>query len=230
MNLERKGYDVETVPSRLTLVIISNDDHIIDATGDERRYFPLEVSDQYIGDTGYFDDLYKAINGDEIRCFFRMMMAFDISEFNHRVMPNTDEMRQQQALSLRPVDQWLCEIGCRGDVYPNLWDLGEFDPWQKVVSMDLLVSSMGVYNREKKVSTYDMVNRQQLGGRLAAMFSKTRQNNLLVEAACKEAGLDVPRVVRCKQQKTAYKLGSLDEYRTALIQHLKLPENYFDNV
>ena len=230
MNLERKGFDVETVPSRLTLVIISNDDHIIDATGDERRYFPLEVSDQYIGDTGYFDDLYKAINGDEIRCFFRMMMAFDISEFNHRVMPNTDEMRQQQALSLRPVDQWLCEIGCRGDVYPNLWDLGESDPWQKVVSMDLLVSSMGVYNREKKVSTYDMVNRQQLGGRLAAMFSKTRQNNLLVEAACKEAGLEVPRVVRCMQQKTAYMLGSLDEYRAALIQHLKLPENYFDNV
>ena len=180
--------------------------------------------------TGYFDDLYKAINGDEIRCFFRMMMAFDISEFNHRVMPNTDEMRQQQALSLRPVDQWLCEIGCRGDVYPNLWDLGESDPWKEVVSMDLLVSSMGVYNREKKVSTYDMVNRQQLGGRLVSMFSKTRQHNLLVEAACKEAGLEVPRVVRCMQQKTAYKLGSLDEYRTALIQHLKLPKNYFDNV
>ena len=110
-------------------------------------------------------------------------MAFDISEFNHRVMPDTDEMRQQQALSLRPVDQWLCEIGCRGDVYPNLWDLGESDPWKEVVSMDLLVSSMGVYNREKKVSTYDMVNRQQLGGRLVSMFSKTRQHNLLVEAA-----------------------------------------------
>jgi len=230
MNLERKGFDVETVPSRLTLVIISNDDHIIDATSDERRYFPLEVSDQYIGDTGYFDGLYKAINGDEIRCFFKMMMDFDISEFNHRVMPNTDEMRQQQALSLKPVDQWLCEIGCRGDVYPNLWDSGDFDPWQKVVSMDLLISSMSVYNREKKVSTYDMVNRQQLGGRLVSMFSKTRQHNLLVEAACKEAGLEVPRVVICKQQKMAYKLGSLDEYRAALIQHLKLPKNYFDNV
>ncbi|HHZ69383.1 MAG TPA: hypothetical protein EYN54_03700 [Methylococcaceae bacterium] len=75
-----------------------------------------------------------------------------------------------------------------------------------------------------------MVNRQQLGGRLAAMFSKTRQHNLPVEAACKEAGIEVPRVVICEQQKTAYKLGSLDEYRAALIQHLKLPENYFDNV
>jgi len=96
--------------------------------------------------------------------------------------------------------------------------------------MDLLISSMSVYNREKKVSTYDTVSRQQLGTRLAAMFSKTRQSNLLVETACKEAGLEVPRVVRCMQQKTAYKLGSLDEYRAALIQHLKLPENYFDNV
>jgi len=230
MNLERKGYDVETVPSRLTLVIISNDDHIIDATGDERRYFPLEVSDQYIGDTGYFDGLYKAINGDELRCFFRMMMAFDISEFNHRVMPNTDEMRQQQALSLKPVDQWLCEIGCRGDVYPSIWNSGEFDPWQEVVAMDLLVSSMSVYAREKKVSTYDTVSRQQLGTRLASMFLKTRQHNLPVVVGCKEAGIEVPRVVRCNQQKTAYRLGSLDEYRAALIQHLKLPENYFDNV
>ncbi len=52
----------------------------------------------------------------------------------------------------------------------------------------------------------------------------------MIEAACKEAGIEVPRVVICKQQKTAYKLGSLDEYRAALIQHLKLPENYFDNV
>jgi hypothetical protein len=89
---------------------------------------------------------------------------------------------------------------------------------------------MGVYNREKKVSTYDMVNRQQLGGRLVSMFSKTRMHNLPVEAACKEAGLEVPRVVICNQQKMAYKLGSLDEYRAALIQHLKLPKNYFDNV
>jgi len=129
-----------------------------------------------------------------------------------------------------PVDQWLCEIGCRGDVYPNVWDLGESDPWQEVVSMDLLVSSMGVYNREKKVSTYDMVNRQQLGRKLAAMFSKTRQHNLPIVSACKGAVIEVPRVVRSMQQKTAYKLGSLDEYRTALIQHLKLPENYFDNV
>ena len=62
------------------------------------------------------------------------------------------------------------------------------------------------------------------------MFSKTRMHNLPIVSACKEAGLEVPRVVRCMQQKTAYMLGSLDEYRAALIQHLKLPDNYFDNV
>lgn len=225
MNLERKGYDVEVVPSRLTLVIISNEDHIVDASGDERRYFTLEVSNEFIGNRDYFHSLYSAIKGDEVRCFFNMMMGLDLSLFNHRDIPYSAELNIQQALSLKPIDLWLCEIGHRGYIYDS--DLKELTTWHDFVSMDLLMKSIDSYNRQKKVSSYDIATRQQVGKKLKGMFSKGRKKNLIIGERVTDAFM-AKLADTSKEQKVGYELGSLEDFRAVLIDNLKLPADYFD--
>ena len=227
MNLELKGFDVETVPSRLTLVIISNDDHIIDASEDERRYFPLEVSDKFVGDRQYFKSLYSAIKGDEIRCFFNMMMNLDLNGFDHREIPFSQELRVQQALSLDPFKKWLCEIAYRGYIHPG--DPLEQLSWQEVVGMDYLMESLGAYNHEHKVRTFDMPTRQEVGIKLSANFKKGRRKGLFVRPVNSWDQSEPNRASKSPNQVSCYKLGTLNEFREKLIEFLKLPDDYFDD-
>ena len=224
MNLELKGFDVETVPSRLTLVIISNDDHIIDASEDERRYFPLEVSDKFVGDRQYFKNLYSAIKGDEIRCFFNMMMNLDLNGFDHREIPFSQELRVQQALSLDPFKKWLCEIAYRGYIHPR--DPLEQIFWQEVVTMNYLMESLGAYNHEHKVRTFDMPTRQEVGVKLSANFKKGRRKGLFIRPANSWDQSEPNRASKSPVQATCYVLGALDEFREKLIEFLKLPDDY----
>lgn len=113
MNLELKGVDIKIVPSYLTLVIISNSEHIIATAEDERRYFALEVSDCYMHNTEHsnpFADfavasycfcqliclrftrfLYKYNYMDNIFCY--KFISF-IAYFYRQLQPSTDKAKK----------------------------------------------------------------------------------------------------------------------------------------
>ena len=211
MNLELKGVDIKIVPSYLTLVIISNSEHIIATAEDERRYFALEVSDCHMQDTEYFKELYQAIDGNEMRCFFNMMMEKDLSQFDHRAVPTTQALANQKALSLEPFDQWLCDLGYNGH-FPghNKWDVNK--------ATSKLVDGFEYYCDVKKLSQYQRLNNQQIGKRLKSrMFTRVRKRGLQTD----DFNSTNPKAVAC------YELGTLHDFRNKLIDKLKLPSDYF---
>ena len=63
IQIEAKGVDVETAPNFVHLIMASNDAHVIPASGDERRFFVLDVGIAYQQKAPYFkaiaDDLEK---------------------------------------------------------------------------------------------------------------------------------------------------------------------------
>lgn len=60
--VEAKGVDPIQAPNYVHLLIASNEQHVVPATEDERRYFVLEVNDARRNDTAYFTALVKAMN------------------------------------------------------------------------------------------------------------------------------------------------------------------------
>ena len=210
MNLELKGVDIKIVPSYLTLVIISNSEHIIATAEDERRYFALEVSDCHMQDTEYIKALYQAINGNEMRCFFSMKMEMDLSQFNHRAVPTTQALANQKALSLEPFDQWLCDAGYDGGFSGQR-------KWEVYKATYQLVTSFEYYCDAKKLNQYQRLNNQQIGKRLSRMFTKTRRR---IKNFDDFTGTD-NKAVPC------YELGTLHDFRNTLIDKLKLPSDYF---
>ncbi len=225
-NLEPKGVDVKTVPSYLTLVIISNNEHIINAVEDERRYFVLDVCDIHKQDYDYFNKLNAAINGDELRCFFKKIMQYDISKFNHRDIPQTDALKYQKGYSLDPFESWLCEVGQRGYVYSSKYKEEDLGCWYEEVSTELLVASFKQYCDEKRLTQYDRIGRQELGSLLIKKFPSKRSQGLIVGERCEQG---YSRVVSATGRKKSYQLGSLISFQQRLTKEFGLASEFFEN-
>jgi hypothetical protein len=97
--IEPKGVDLFSVPNRLKIIIASNSDWVVPASGDERRYFVLDVSSARRGDLDYFDKLHKALAIGETSAFLQYLQTMDLSNFNVRGVPHTKGLNKQKLLS-----------------------------------------------------------------------------------------------------------------------------------
>ena len=64
------------------------------------------VSEHRKGDTAYFDDLEREMDGDGPACLLHYLLHYDIGDVNLRIVPKTRELAEQEAP----------ESGCRAGV------------------------------------------------------------------------------------------------------------------
>ena len=96
--IEPKGVDAFQMPNRLKILMASNNDWVVPASADERRYFVLDVSDERKGDIAYFKALAAAIEGDELAALLDDLLQMDLSGFDHRNPPHTDGLNKQKLI------------------------------------------------------------------------------------------------------------------------------------
>ena len=104
--IEPKGVNVFSVPNRLKIIMATNNDWVVPASQDERRYFVVEVSDAKLGDEDYFKKLFAAIDGAEGEAFLHHLLHLDLSDFNHRAVPHTDALNNQKLISGDHFQKW----------------------------------------------------------------------------------------------------------------------------
>ena len=106
--IEPKGLNAFPMANRLKIVMASNEDWVVPASADERRFMALDVSDHRRGDQAYFNRLAAAIDGDECRAFLHDMLALDLTGWNHRQAPHTKALDDQKLQSADSVTKfWL---------------------------------------------------------------------------------------------------------------------------
>jgi hypothetical protein len=117
ITIERKGVDAREVRNRVHLLMTSNEDWVVPAGPESRRFFVLDVSDVKRGDTDYFEELWKQVNSDEsVGTFLQELLDADISRFNGRKVPGTDALRDQRERSLTGVLAWALDLASRGGI------------------------------------------------------------------------------------------------------------------
>lgn len=111
--IEGKGVDAEAGSNYVHLILASNEDWVVPAGLDERRFFALEVGEGHKQDHAYF----KAITGDlyngGLEHLLHFLLTYDLSAFEVRQVPKTQALRGQQIESLKGFEKYL---------YEQLWE------------------------------------------------------------------------------------------------------------
>ena len=115
--IEGKGRDALVTPNMLHIMIASNEDWIVPASSDERRFAAFDVSSVYQGDRDYFDALQAQIDGGGLAAMLDELLALDLGRWHPRLdIPKTEALRMQVQHSEDPVRsqfrEWLhvCQL------------------------------------------------------------------------------------------------------------------------
>ncbi len=114
----------------LHIIMSSNNDWVVPASFDARRYCVLDVSDHRKGDREYFNALFTEINNGGLEAMLYDLEHTDISCFEVRDFPITNALIKQKILSLEPVKTWWYQKLNDGELIQGFG-------WKQVSSQDL---------------------------------------------------------------------------------------------
>jgi hypothetical protein len=106
LTVEPKGVDAHMAPNFLHMIMASNEEWVIPAGLDERRFFVLDVGESRKQDTNYFRAMKKQMDGGGYSALLHMLLSLDLDKFEVRQVPETVALEQQKALSLGQKEEW----------------------------------------------------------------------------------------------------------------------------
>lgn len=133
IQIEAKGVDVESSPNYVHLIMASNDDHVVPASGDERRFLVLDVGAEEQQRSDYFKAISKQMDDGGREALLHLLLTYDLSDYEVRNVPQTDALKEQKELSLGPDQDWWFNKLKDGSVFP------EDDGWLDEVRKEALV-------------------------------------------------------------------------------------------
>jgi hypothetical protein len=104
--IEQKGIDAVPWRNRLKVVMSANNDWVVPASHDERRYAVFQVSPHKINDTVYFQALHAEINAGGVAAMLADLQSIDLKEWHPRLIVRTAALREQKLRSLDYKHEW----------------------------------------------------------------------------------------------------------------------------
>lgn len=111
--IEGKGIDAEAAPNYVHLCLASNEDWVVPAGLDERRFFAIDVGDDQKQNHAYFRALKEDLDNGGRQNLLHYLLTYDLSNFEVRLVPQTKALQEQKVLSMSPELQWF---------FDKLWD------------------------------------------------------------------------------------------------------------
>lgn len=145
----------------------TNAEHFKNTERDDRRDLVLRLSEKYKGNHEYWSALNAEIEGNGVEAMAHDLLAMDLSGFNVRDKPNTNELLEQKLQSLGPIQRWWHDGLYRGsfdkeDVRESFEEMGfdhEYGGWPEFIStMNAIQGVVDVSGHRlyKKPSAIDM--------------------------------------------------------------------------
>ena len=111
IRVEPKGKDSFEVRNHVNIIIASNNDWVVPAGIDERRFFVLEVNDGCRQDHAYFKALHDEMNSGGREAMLYDLLNLDITDANLRKVPQTAGLFEQKLLSADSVTKfWFSRL------------------------------------------------------------------------------------------------------------------------
>ena len=104
--VESKGIDPIRLKNYVRVIMTSNEDWVVPAGKDERRFCVLDVGQGSAQNTGYFAELDDELAAGGREALLADLLAFDLSSVDLRHIPRTAALLEQKIHSLDPIDGW----------------------------------------------------------------------------------------------------------------------------
>ena len=218
LTIEGKGENIVLAPNFVHLLMASNADWVVPASLDARRFFVRDLLATHVGDRPYFKALWNELENGGLEAMLHDLLLEDLTDFDHRDVPDTIGLQQQKKLSLPVQHQWYQEVLHRGFVWQSKLGLENvFGEWMPAVSTELLYASYVDFSKERRVQ--ERLSREDFGTFMRNMNGKpTRPAKLIVgehRVDCAPARLRAEVVY--KQNARGYYLGDLSEARAGFL-------------
>ena len=118
ISIEAKGVDATVARNCLHILIASNEEHVIPASGIERRFVVMQADDSRMQDTAYFAERQRELDEGGLENLLHYLQTLDISHFDHRAIPRTAALLEQVELGMAALDRWLFTVLDEG-LLPN---------------------------------------------------------------------------------------------------------------
>lgn len=107
--IEAKGVDPIRLPNYVRLIMTSNEEWVVPAGKDERRFCVLDVDPRCAQNHEYFREMDQELAAGGLEALLADLLAFDLKSINLRQIPHTDALLEQKVRSLDSVESWWFE-------------------------------------------------------------------------------------------------------------------------
>ncbi len=116
IHINEKHQPARQIASYHRFFIFTNADHVKSTDRDDRRDFTLRVSESRKDDHAYWVALDQEIRGGGVAAMVHDLLAMDLSEFNVRSKPSTQELVAQKLHSLGAIPRWWYDALYRAEL------------------------------------------------------------------------------------------------------------------
>jgi hypothetical protein len=115
LTIEPKMVDAFSMPNCLHIIMASNEDWVVPAGMNARRFAVMDVSPRRIGDGAYFDKLFAEMNGGGTAAMLHDLLSMDLQGWHPRQgVPQTDALLEQKMQSIRGVAALVYMVASEG--------------------------------------------------------------------------------------------------------------------
>jgi Family of unknown function (DUF5906) len=150
LTVEAKYKNAAQMPNYLHVMLASNENWVVPASLEARRFLVLEVSNEHRGDHDYFEAIENEMENGGYEAMLHELQHYDLTGWNPRAVPETAGLQAQKQLSLGLEYQWWQDVLYRGHVFESELGLEEhLDQWDEKVATQLLYASYLAYAKER---------------------------------------------------------------------------------
>lgn len=143
--IEQKYQPSRTIDSYHRFFAASNNEHFAKVDKDDRRFLFLRVSDKYQGDLKYFEELHKEIaSGTQLAAMVHDLLGLDLTTFNVRERPKTQEHLSQKLQSLEGFDRYWHEL-----LQSGILDTGSYPNYLSEWKASVFISTQSLLDKYK---------------------------------------------------------------------------------
>ncbi|MFT6659705.1 primase-helicase family protein [Maritalea sp.] len=122
--IEAKGVDPIRVKNYVRLCMTSNEDWVVPAGKDERRFCVLDVGDGAKQNHEYFAEMHEQLNNGGREALLYDLLNFDLSTIDIWTIPLTTALLEQKVRSLDSVEAWWFDRLAEGELFTGegVWE------------------------------------------------------------------------------------------------------------